>query len=131
MWIEGTNFSEGTIEVNVRGHDLFQQSFVGVAFHRANDSTYEGIYLRPFNFCASDPGRHKHAVQYISVPDHDWPQLRQESPDQFKSTVDASVSPVEWIQLRVLLKQKTVEVYVGTRTTPVLRLPCWLMRTKA
>src|SRR5712691_4360892 len=48
-WVEGSEFSQGTIEPDVRGRDVFQHSFVGVAFHRRDDSTYEAVYLRPFN----------------------------------------------------------------------------------
>jgi hypothetical protein len=74
-WLEGTEFGQGTIELEVRGKNVFQQSFVGVAFHRRDDSTYEAVYIRPFNFRSTDPIRHMHAVQYIAVPDYDWPKL--------------------------------------------------------
>src|SRR5918996_1549413 len=76
VWVQGTNFKTGTIEVDVRGKDLFQQSFVGLAFHGKDDNTYEAVYLRPFNFRAEDPARHQHAVQYMASPDFDWPRLR-------------------------------------------------------
>ena len=32
--VEGSEFGQGTIELDVRGRDVFQRSFVGVAFHR-------------------------------------------------------------------------------------------------
>ncbi len=67
VWIEGSDFGEGTIEVDVRGKDVLQQSFVGVAFHGKDDKTYESVYLRPFNFRADDPVRHQHAVQYMGI----------------------------------------------------------------
>src|SRR3954471_16890122 len=69
VWIEGSEFSEGTIDVDVRGKDVQGQSFVGVAFHRKDDQNYESVYVRPFNFQATDPVRHGHAVQYMQVPD--------------------------------------------------------------
>ena len=62
-WIDGSDFAEGTIEVDIRGRDVPQQSFVGIAFHGKDDTTYEAVYLRPFNFRATDPVRHDHAVQ--------------------------------------------------------------------
>src|SRR6187551_3990527 len=61
-WINGATFSTGTIEIDLRGKDVLQKSFVGVAFHASNDSTYEAIYFRPFNFHAEDPVRKIHAV---------------------------------------------------------------------
>lgn len=122
VWIEGSDFSEGTIEVDVRGRDVPQQSFVGVAFHRKDDNAYEAVYLRPFNFRAEDPVRHQHAVQYVAVPDYDWPRLRKEFPEEFENPVDPSVAPTEWVPLRVVVKGQTVQVYVGAVTSPTLEV---------
>ncbi len=47
VWIEGSDFAQGTIEVDVRGRDVPGRSFVGVAFHRQDDNTYDAVYLRP------------------------------------------------------------------------------------
>nr|MBP9212560.1 hypothetical protein [Bacteroidota bacterium] len=33
VWIDGVSFSTGTIEVELKGQDVFQRSFVGIAFH--------------------------------------------------------------------------------------------------
>lgn len=120
VWIEGLEFGQGSIEVDVRGRDVMGQSFVGVAFHRKDDNTYDGIYLRPFNFRAEDPDRHQHAVQYIAVPDYDWPRLRKEFPEAFENPVDSSVSPTDWVPLRVVVKDRTIQVYVGAVTSPTL-----------
>ena len=53
-WVEGTDFRSGTIEVDIRGREELQQTYVGVAFHRQDDDTYEAVYLRPFNFRAAE-----------------------------------------------------------------------------
>ncbi len=52
-WIQGSDFADGTISIDVCGRDVYQQSFVGVAFHGQNDNAYEAVYLRPFNFRAT------------------------------------------------------------------------------
>jgi hypothetical protein len=122
VWIEGTGFAEGRIELEVRGRNVFQQSFVGIAFHRNDDSAYEAVYVRPFNFRAIDPISHKHAVQYIAVPDYDWPRLRQEFADEFENPVDPSVSPTDWLHLQVVVKNSMIEVYVGAAKSPALRV---------
>jgi hypothetical protein len=119
-WIEGTEFAEGTIEIDVRGKDVPQQSFVGVAFRRRDDTTYEAVYLRPFNFRAEDPVRHRHAVQYVSMPDFDWPRLRKEFPDEFESSVDRSLAPTGWIPVRLVVSAKRIQVYVGALSTAAL-----------
>ena len=122
VWIEGSDFAEGTIELDVRGRDVLQQSFLGIAFHRKDDNTYDAVYLRPFNFRAADPDRHQHAVQYIAVPEYDWPRLRKEFPEEFENPVDPSVSPTEWVPLRVVVKGRTIQVYVGTVSSPTLEV---------
>jgi hypothetical protein len=119
-WIEGSDFGEGTIDVDVRGKDVLQQSFVGVAFHRKDDRTYESVYLRPFNFQATDPARHNHAVQYMQVPEFDWPVLREKFPEEFERPVDASIKPTDWVHLRVVVKGGRVQAFVGSATTPTL-----------
>jgi len=67
-WIKGQSFNEGVIELDIQGKDAFQRSFVGIAFHGSNDTTYEAVYFRPFNFRSTDPVRKSHAVQYIASP---------------------------------------------------------------
>lgn len=122
VWIEGSDFAEGTIELDVRGRDVLQQSFVGVAFHRKDDAHYEGVYLRPFNFRAQDPERHRHAVQYIAVPDYDWPRLREQFPDRFESAVDSAIVPTEWVPLRVVVTSASIQVFVGHGATAALQV---------
>ena len=122
VWLEGSDFSEGTIEVDIRGRDVFQQSFVGIAFHRKDDTTYDAVYLRPFNFRSADPVRRQHAVQYIAIPDYDWPRLRKEFPEEFENPVDQALVPTDWVPLRVVVKGRTIQVYVGPVKSPALEV---------
>src|SRR4051812_20348501 len=48
-WINNLTFGTGIVEFDVKGKNIPQQSFVGIAFHGLNDSSYEAIYFRPFN----------------------------------------------------------------------------------
>jgi hypothetical protein len=122
VWIEGTEFALGTIELEVKGRDVMGQSFVGIAFHRKDDNTYESVYLRPFNFRNPDETRRQNAVQYMALPDYDWPRLRKEFPSEFENPVDPSVAPTDWVPLRVVVKAKTVEIFVGTSKTAALEV---------
>ncbi len=119
-WIEGTDFAEGTLEVDVRGKDVLQQSFVGIAFHRKDDQTYESVYLRPFNFQATDSARHNHAVQYMQVPEFDWPVLREKFPEEFERPVAAAVKPTDWVPLKVIVRGGRVQVFAGAVATPTM-----------
>ena len=121
-WVDGTSFSEGTIEIDVRGRDVYQQSFLGIAFHGKDDKTYESVYLRPFNFRAADPARHQHAVQYMTLPDFDWPRLRERFPEEFENPVSASLSPTDWVTLRVVVAGQKVQIFAGPDRAPALEV---------
>ena len=90
IWIGGTDFADGTIEADVCGRDVESKSFVGVAFHRKDEQTFEAVYVRPFNFRAGNAERRQHAVQYIAEPDHDYSRLRAKFPEEFEHAVDSS-----------------------------------------
>jgi hypothetical protein len=51
-WITGQEFNYGVLEFDVKGKDAFQQSFVGIAFHGLNETTYEAIYFRQLAYCS-------------------------------------------------------------------------------
>ena len=122
VWIEDSDFAEGTIDVDVRGRDVLDRSYVGIAFHRNDDKTYESVYLRPFNFRIDNPVRRQHAVQYIALPEYDWPRLRKDFPEEFENPVDASVAPTDWVPLRVVVKAKAIQIYVGSVKSPTLEV---------
>ena len=100
----------------------YRDAVFGVAFHRQDDNSYEAVYLRPFNFRATEPDRHQHAVQYMALPDYDWPRLRKEFPEEFENPVDASVSPTEWIPLRIVVSGQRIQIHVGGAKTPALEV---------
>ena len=119
-WIKNSTFTEGTITFDVRGKDVMQQSFVGMAFHGRNDSTFDVIYFRPFNFQSQDPVRKSHAVQYVSLPAWDWEKLRTQFPGKYENAVNPAPSPTEWIHCSIKIRNEMVYVYVNNITEPVL-----------
>jgi hypothetical protein len=119
-WLDGIEFATGTLEVDVRGKNVFQQSFLGLAFGGANDSTFEAVYLRPFNFRATDPVRKDHAVQYVYQPTHPWARLRSEQPGVFEKPVEPAPDPNDWVHLRIRVEPSRVLVYVGEGAEPDL-----------
>ena len=118
--VQGPTFAEGTIELDVRGEDVQQQSFVGVAFAVQNDSTYEAVYLRPFNFRTPDTARAKRAVQYVSHPAWPWQRLRAESPGKYEQPVKPVPDPTDWVPLRLVVTRTQVSVYANRGDEPDL-----------
>ncbi len=112
-YLQGIEFTNGTIEFDVKGKDVQQQSFVGVAFHGVDETTYDAIYFRPFNFRAEDPARRIRAVQYISHPTHTWQKLRAEQPGKYEQAVNPVPDPNAWFHVRVVVASPKVSVWVG------------------
>jgi hypothetical protein len=119
-YIQGVEFGNGTIEIDLRGEDLQGQSFVGVAFHGVDKSTYDAVYFRPFNFRATDSTRRAHAVQYISHPTYTWQKLRTERSGVFEKPVDPVPDPNGWFRARIVVSGPTVSVFVGDAAQPSL-----------
>jgi len=119
-YLEGVEFSNGTIELDIRGKDVPQQSFLGVAFHAVDATTYDAVYFRPFNFRADDPARRRHGVQYISHPTYTWYKLRNEHPDSYEHAVDPTPDPTGWFHVRIVIASPRVSVFVGDATEPSL-----------
>ncbi len=122
VWIKGTKFSTGTLEFDVKGKDVLQESFVGIAFHGVNDTTYESVYFRPFNFQATDPVRHKHAVQYIALPGYDWFKLRETFPDKYEHAIVPMVDPNAWFHVKIVLEQNRIQAFVNADPTACLSI---------
>lgn len=122
VWFDAFRFSEGTIEFDVQGKDVLQQSFVGIAFHGQHDSIYDAVYFRPFNFKAADAVRKSHAVQYISMPGNDWPTLREKHPGQYEQPVSPTPDPNGWFHVKVVVKGNNIKVYVENSATPCLNV---------
>jgi len=119
-YVPGLEFANGAIEFDVRGKDVLQQSFVGVAFHAVDGMTYDAIYFRPFNFKSEDPVRHGHCVQYISQPIHTWQKLRSEQPGKYEQPVNPVPDPNAWFHARVVIESPKVTVFVGDAKEPSL-----------
>ncbi len=122
-WLPKIQFGLGTIQVDVRGKDIFQRSFVGIAFHGESDARYEVVYLRPFNFRAQDPVRRSHAIQYAVNPDFTWSKLRNERPGEFENSVGAELDPNGWVRLRIEVMADRVRAYIGKMKSAVLDVP--------
>lgn len=119
-YLEGIEFANGTIELDVRGKDAQQQSFLGVAFHAVDRATYDAVYFRPFNFRAEDPARRTRAVQYISHPTYPWQKLRAEHPGKYEQAVTPVPDPNGWFHVRVVVASTKVSVFVEDAKEPSL-----------
>ncbi|MEJ7643325.1 MAG: hypothetical protein WKF87_01910 [Chryseolinea sp.] len=120
VWLDGVEFTSGTIEVDLRGKNEFQKSFLGIAFHGVDDVTYDLVYFRPFNFTTEDSVRKIHAVQYTSNPDYTWERLRTERNGIYEKGISPAPLATDWFHARIEVKDTEINVYVNNATTPSL-----------
>jgi len=118
--LEGVQLADGIIEVDLKGKDVAQQSFLGIAFHVVDWTTLDAVYFRPFNFRGADAERRAHSVQYVSHPTNTWQRLRTERPGQFEQAIGAPPDPNGWFHARIVLANGRVEVFVNGAGTPSL-----------
>jgi hypothetical protein len=118
-WLPIKEFEEGVIEADVRGRDLAQRSFVGLAFG-GNGDGYEAVYLRPFLFRAADPVARASSLQYMAMPTYDWKRLRTEYPGRFERALPNPPAPTDWMHLRVTVDFAHVRAYIDGAPAPVL-----------
>lgn len=121
-WITGVDFSNGTIELEMKGENNAGRSFVGVAFHGQNNKTFDAVYLRPFNFQAPAAEHRSHAIQYISVPEHDWSELRQKYPGKYEAALVPAPAPNSWVKLKLVVEGKNVSAFVNGADKPALSI---------
>jgi hypothetical protein len=123
VWLPNEGFKKGVVHIEMRGQDVFQKSFIGIAFNGQNDSTFEAVYCRPFNFYAADSVRHIHAIQYISHPIFPWKKLRDERNAQFEKEIKNAPHPDGWFTMKLVIEDKTIKAYINQATQPALVVP--------
>ncbi len=120
LWVNDISFYEGSVELAIRGKDVRGQSFVGVAFHGLDNTHYDAIYFRPFNFKSQEKEKKNRAVQYISAPDHVWHVLRNQFPGKYENAVQPVPDPNDWFEVKIEVDPPTIKVYVNESSEPTL-----------
>lgn len=120
--LKNEKFDSGTIELELKGENIPGKSFVGLAFNIQNDSTYEAIYFRPFNFKADKLERREHSVQYISHPKNTWRFLRTNHKGLYEAEYINAPLPDEWFGVSVRIDNDNVYVYDKKTKTELLRI---------
>jgi hypothetical protein len=122
--LTGTDFKDGTIEVDVAGKPAegatpSARGFIGIAFRvQSHKEKYECFYIRPTNGRVDDQLRRNHSTQYISYPDYPWEKLRKESPGVYESYADMESGA--WTKLKIVVTGTKAQLYVNGAEQPTL-----------
>jgi hypothetical protein len=125
--LAGSDFQDGTIEVDVSGarrqgystaEDVSGfKGIIGVTFRIHGDSA-ERLYIRPENSRLNNQLFRNRSTQYESDPDFPWQRLREETPGAYESYVD--VESGAWTKLRIVVSGSTAQLYVNGASQPCL-----------
>ncbi len=118
LWLTNTTFKNGIIELDMKGKDVNGQSFVGIAFHGVDNSHYEAVYFRPFNFRSGE--KRGHSVQYVHIPEYDWDVLREKHPGKYENAVNPAPDPNDWFHVKIIIAYPQVRVFVNGSDEPSL-----------
>ncbi|AUP77400.1 family 16 glycoside hydrolase [Flavivirga eckloniae] len=120
LWLNDMNFENGTIELDIKGKDERGNSFVGLAFHGSDDTNFDVVYFRPFNF--KNPEKKDHSIQYINAPNEPWHVLRKQFPKKYENSVFPVPDPNNWFHAKIVIKYPQIKVYVNDSKTPSLEV---------
>lgn len=115
----GLSFATGIIEIDLKGKNIRQRSFLGVAFNVTDEKTFEAVYFRPFNFTAEEPMRSR-SVQYVAWPVNTWEHLRKSAPGRFEHPVNPVPDPDGWFHVKIEVTDSEVRVFVNEAKEPSL-----------
>jgi len=121
-WLKKTSLKNGTIDVDLRGKDVFLQSFLGIAFHATDGKHYDVIFFRPFRFHHADTATRRWSVQYMGMPDHDYDKLRKAHPGVYENYINPVPDATDWFHATIILKGGWITVYVNHSPTPSLKI---------
>ena len=122
--LEGPDFKNGTIEIQVAGAPRPGASegargFIGVAFRTGPKGEWADMfYLRPTNGRTDDQLRRNHAVQYASDPEYPWHRLREETPGVYESYADMEAGA--WTAMKIEVEGTKARLYVNGASQPCL-----------
>lgn len=122
VWLPIKNFKNGTVKIEMRGKNVFQKSFIGIAFHGQDDKTYDAVYCRPFNFIAKDSIRRVHAIQYVSHPIYTWKKLRDKKNAQYEKEIINPPNPNGWLTMTILVDDKKIKAFINDAKKPSLEI---------
>jgi len=121
--VPGTDFEDGTLEVDVSGAPRpgtgpSSKGFVGLAFRVQSGEAFELLYIRPVNGRVQDQAMRNHSTQYVSAPGFGWRKLRQENPWVYESYAD--LTPGRWTHLKIVVAGDKAQLYVNGAKQPTL-----------
>ncbi len=118
--LRDVTFSEGTLDVDLRGGGQQRASFLGLAFGVRDAQTFEAVYFRPFRFVDEDAEARRHAVQYVAWPEYTWENLRKNKPGEYETAIQPVPDPAGWFHARIDVTKQNVSVSIDGSAQPCL-----------
>ena len=120
LWIDGMEFSNGVVELDIKGKNDNGNSFLGLAFHALNDTIYDAVYFRPFNFSSEE--KKANAIQYIDAPGNEWHILRKNFPGKYENAITPVPDPNNWFHVKYQFDYPVVKVFINGSAQPTFEV---------
>jgi len=121
VWLEGYQFSNGVIEVDMLGRSQpVQGSFVGVAFRVADATTHDAVYFRPFKLSRDRSGTPPPRRAIFVAPAVALATAPSGAPRPVRTSGRAEPDGDNWFHARIVVERPKVSVFVDDRTEPSL-----------
>ena len=122
IWFRHLLFAEGTIELDLRGKNVFLQSFLGILFHGVDTTHYAVLYFRPFNFRYPDTARRRWSLQYMQIPENNYARLRADHPLLYENSVSPVPDPDDWFHVKITVTRDSLRVFMDHSDTASLQV---------
>jgi len=122
VWLKDEIFDTGTIDIDLRGRNVFLQSFMGIAFHAKDTNSYDVVYFCPFRFHDSSEETRRYSVKYMSVPDYSYTKLRKEHPRVYENEVQPAPASDAWFHVKITVESQWVSVFINHSSVASLRV---------
>ena len=120
VWLPIKDFKNGTIKIEMRGKNVYRKSFIGIAFHGENDTTYDAVYCRPANFFAKDSIIRTYAIQYVSHPFYTWKKIRELKEKSYEKEITNPPNPNGWFKMTLVIDNKIIKAFINDAKEPSL-----------
>jgi len=119
-WISGIDFSEGTIELDIRTRGNMTGRSAGIAFHGAARDTLDVVCFGPSDLPSVDTEMESLKVSYLVQPVN----LKPDSLENFTNSFEKPINPPDkengWIHVKISVRGKQINVFVDNNINPVL-----------
>jgi len=120
--LPGVFFTNGTIEFDAKGIGCSNKNLLGIAFHAQDNSVYDAIYFKPYEYRPDGYERGAHAVAYAAHPFGGLKKWRASKSVQYEKPICSAPNDDGWFHVKVRVTKSKVQVYINQQQNAILEV---------